>query len=69
MSDVYAENGDMNDKREKRDNIKRFIHRSMGFELMRSGFSADELKAIAAEAIDEAREVVETLPRWARVAG
>ena len=59
MSDVYGEN------------VKKFVRLYMMSQFMgdnmdgvaRSNFSADEVKALVAEAIDEAREEFETLRR------
>ena len=68
MSDVYGEDGDMNDKRKKRDKLKTIIGVYMLYQFRRDSnfpvdevFSADEVKAIFAEAVAEAREEVETL--------
>ena len=59
MSDVYRDDGDMND--EKRDKLKRFFSVVTLSQFIGDGgwinFSEDEAKAILAEAIAEAREV------------
>ena len=55
MSDVYGEDGDMNDKREKRDKLIRLIITYII--LARRNFSAEEVKAIFAEAVAEWEEV------------
>jgi hypothetical protein len=77
MSDVYGEDGDMNDKRKKRDKLKTIIGVYMIYQFKRDSnfavdevFSADEVKAIFAEAVAEAREAVETVwtaPRFDRI--
>ena len=80
MSDGYGENGDMNDKREKRDKLinlndkrqrDKLIDLISGYmicqfvgnmdDVARSNFSADESKALVAEAIAEADELLRRL--------
>ena len=77
MSDGYGENGDMNDKRKKRDKLinlndkrqrDKLIDLISGYmicqfvgnmdDVARSNFSADELKALVAEAIAQADELL-----------
>ena len=76
MSDVYGEHGDMNEKRKKRDKLKTIIGVYMIYQFKRDSnpvdgvFSADEVKAVFAEAVAEAREAVETVwtaPRFDRI--